>query len=1031
MDKKQGLEVIKRLVQQFGENHRQITKLTSTYSEPRVRRDFLDPFLEALGWDVSNEKGKSQSLREVIIEDSVEVEEEESLLSKKPDYALCAAGERKFFLEAKKPAVPIMTAEKPAFQLRRYGWSAKFPISVLSNFDKLLIYDCRPCPRADDDSRIGRLRSYSFTEYVDKFDEIYEQLSRDSVYSGKFDEIFATDEEIVGTEPFDQYFLKQIERWRVLLAQNMLDLNAKLTQEELNFLVQRLINRIIFLRICEDREIEKYKALKGVTNYNDLKKLFQQADNRYDSGLFDFIEDQLSLKINVDSSVLIKVFQELYYPDSPYAFSVVETSVLGQIYEHFLANEISIEDGRKIKITAKPEVVAASGVVSTPKYIVDSIVSKVVAPLRNGKSPKQLSSLRIADISCGSGIFLLTVYADLLNHHLEWYLEDGPEKHKEELQSLNDDQWQLTLQEKQRILLNSIWGVDIDQQAVEVARFSLLLKVIEGETPATIEAHLSKYEEKALPNLNKNIQCGNSLVDNAYFDYDSDASTSEGTFSTIKPFNWQEHFSAIMDEGGFDAIVGNPPYIRIQNMVHYSPNEIRYYQSSYSPFTCGRTNNFDKYALFVERAIMLLKPQGRVGYIVPHKFFKIKSGESLRKKLSSDNHLLEVVNFGVQQVFGKSKSTYTCILVLGKDSSRGFSVEHVNSLRTWRYGVPGTIDSYSADDINDKPWIFVHPKLRAIFDRLKHRNITPLSNVANIFVGVQTSADKIYLLRPISVTSNSVTFIDKRGVSRTIEKDILHPCLLDVQLTDFGKPRANSYIIFPYRVYRERAILYSIEEMSTNFPNCWEYFNDYQDDLKKRNMPNCSENNWYQYGRSQSLTKFNGIPKLIWPVLSLMPRYAYDDQNIVVTGGGNGPYYALRPKKNTVFSIFYIQAILSHPIIEAMVQSQASTFRGGYGSHGKQFIENLPIYRIDFANAGQKAIHDKIVQLVKQLIKTTEQWSKATVPAQKDLLSNQRNILKQQINQNIETLYDIKAADVNTLKEFPIVAGDSEEDLSI
>lgn len=1026
---KKGIEVVKRLVQQFSESSHELMKSTSGYNEMRLRSDFLDPFLEALGWDITNTKGVSQHLREVILEDTVAVEEEEAFLRKMPDYALRAAGERKFFIEAKKPSVPILTASWPAFQLRRYGWNAKVPVSILTNFDKLIIYDCRPRPKAEDDPRVARVKTYNYTEYIDKFDEIYNLFSYESVYSGKFDDIFATEEEPVGVEPFDKYFLQQIEKWRAQLAQNVLQLNPRLTEEELNFLIQRLINRIIFLRICEDREIEKYKALKEVTNYDELKQIFQNADKRYDSGLFDFIEDHLSLEIKVDGAVLIRVFQELYYPESPYAFSVVETNVLGGIYEHFLANEIKVSAEKHIEVVEKPEVVAANGVVSTPKFVVDNIIQRAVAPLREGRTPQELSGFRVADIACGSGVFLLTAYEDLLNYHLEWYLRDGTEKHKDKIYELKGNQWQLTLKEKQRILLNNIWGVDIDAQAVEVARFSLLLKVIEGETPATISAHIAKYREPALPNVNQNIQVGNSLVDSSYFKFDPDALSSGETFFLIKPFNWKEHFKAVMDEGGFDAVIGNPPYIRIQNMVRYSPEEARYYQSSSSPFTCARSNNFDKYSLFIERALSLLKPSGRLGYIVPHKFFKIKSGEALRRLISSSHHLHEVVYFGVQQVFGKARSTYTCILVLCKGGSDGFTVEHVNNLRAWRYGAPGTIDTYTADQVDEKPWIFVHPKVRAIFERLKTEHFEPLSAVAEIFVGVQTSADKIYILRPSAETPELITFTDRRHISRTIEKEILRPCLLDVPLNAFGRPIANSYIIFPYRIEADRAVLYSAEEMAKNFPHCWEYLNAYKEQLKARNMPDPDGTRWYQYGRSQSLTKFNGAAKLVWPVLSLEPRYAFDDQNIIITGGGNGPYYALRPKQDTPLSIFYIQAVLSHPIIEAMVQSRASTFRGGYGSHGKQFIQGLPVRKIDFSIRTEKAAHDAIVNLVKELIKATESWLKATVQTRKDIILEQCNMLKQKVNRSIEALYGITPLDLDTLKEFPVLTGESEEDI--
>ena len=1029
-DKKKRLAIIQQLVEQFADSRHEFINSSSAYNEARLRSDFLDRFLEALGWDVANRKGAPQHLREVILEDSVEVEEEEGFLRKKPDYALRAAGERKFFVEAKRPSVSILTSSKPAFQLRRYGWNAKVPISILTNFDQLVIYDCRPRPKAEDSPRVAKLKSYSYTEYVTKFDEIYEQLSCEAVYSGYFDEHFGTDEEPAGTEAFDRYFLEQIERWRKQFAQNVLELNPKLSEEELNFLIQRLINRVIFLRICEDREIEKYKALHEITTYDDLKRLFLQADKRYDSGLFDFIEDQLSLKIKIDGGVLIQVFKELYYPESPYAFSVVEANVLGEIYEHFLANEIQINTKGRVEVVEKPEVVAASGVVSTPKYIVDTIIQKTINPLMEGKSPTELSKLRVADIACGSGVFLLTAYEDLLNYHLDWYTKNGTEKHKNKLYSIKGNQWQLTLEEKHRILLNNIWGVDIDSQAVEVARFSLLLKTIEGETPNTIKAHTAKCVKAALPNLNNNIQCGNSLVDNNYFSFDADAATSEEAFYQIKPFNWQKRFPQVIKEGGFNAIIGNPPYIRIQNMVHYSPQEVRYYKSEVSPFSCARSNNFDKYALFIERSVSLLKSPGRIGYIVPHKFFKIKSGEALRQLITSGKHLSEVVYFGVQQVFGKARSTYTCILTLCKEGAEHFSVEHVNNLSAWRYGASGTVVHYTAEDISTKPWIFVHPQIKNIFDRINNSHPTLLSAVADIFVGLQTSADRIYIFRPVSETADTFTFIDKQGDRRLIEKEIVHPFLWDVPLIGFEKPQPNSYIIFPYKIEEERAGLYSEEEMIEKFPRCWEYLRAYKEQLDRRSLgTRRTETNWYQYGRSQSLTKFNGQPKLIWPVLSVEPKYAYDDQNIMFTGGGNGPYYALRPKEDAPFSIFFLQAILSHPLIEAMVQSRASTFRGGYGSHGKQFIENLPVCQLELSNPKHKMVHSEVVKLVKQLIRTTLLWLKATIPTKKNLLREQRFVLKQQINRLVENLYGITSADLETLSKFPVTTDEREEDL--
>jgi len=1011
MDKETALQSVKELVDKFACNHTAYTESHSDYNETQLRVDFLDRFLVALGWDVFNDKQAPQHLREVVHEDTVEVEDNDEVFAKKPDYALRLGAERKFFVEAKRPSVPITTSNTSAFQVRRYGWNARLPISVLSNFDKLVIYDCRVRPQAEDDARIARLTVYDYTEYVAKFDEIYAQLSREAVYSGFFDQQFGVEEERAGVEPFDEYFLGQIEAWREQLAQDIIQQNPALTRAELSFLVQRLLNRIVFLRICEDRELEKYQALQAVQTYDELKSLFRQADTRYNSGLFDFIEDQLSLNIQVSSAVLISLFQELYYPASPYAFSVVEAGILGEIYERFLAKQITVVN-RQVTVIEKDEVAASRGVVPTPKYVVDAIVQKTLAPLCIAKSPAELAQLRLADIACGSGSFLVAAYEYLLNYYLEGYLQEGAERHSDKVYKGSPNTWYLTLPERQRILCSHIFGADIDPQAVEITRFSLLLKVLEDVPAVSIAAHWQQHHARALPNLQANVQCGNSLVDGAYFDYDEDALADEVHFARLNPLDWEDAFPDVFAESGFDAIVGNPPYIRIQNMVRYSPREVQYYQSEASPYTCAQSDNFDKYSLFIERGLSLLKPTGRLGYIVPHKFFSLKSGRALRKLLSEGQHVAEIVHFGVQQVFGEKRTTYTCILALTKQPAPCFTVEHVSDLLSWRRGESGEVVEHQATYLEETPWEFVSPATRQVFERLRNTYSTNLEQVANIFVGVQTSADKIYIFEPDDETDAKVTFTDIEGVTWTVEKAILRPCLKDVSLPAFSHPRSNTYIIFPYTIEGRRARLYSSDEMQTRFPQCWGYLNAHRAALEQRSIQGGTPETWYRYGRSQSLTKFDGAPKLIWPVLSLEARYACDDQDIIFTGGGNGPYYGLRPLPETALSIHYLQAVLAHPVIEAMVQAIGSPFRGGYWSHGKQFVKDLPIRQIDFTNGDEKAAHDRIVDLVKTLIQATERAATATVPIQRQQAKQQAQRLRQAVERQIGDLYGITKADL-------------------
>src|SRR5690242_15591521 len=404
--KEECFEQLKILISAFEKGYA-IYK-TPIYNETQLRIDFLNPLLKTFGWDVDNEKSKTQFLRDVIQEESIDVEEEDSVTKKNPDYTIRIQGMRKFFVEAKKVSIDLDKLSKSAFQTRRYGWNANLGISILTNFVILSVYDCRHKPNTEDAASVARYQIFHFTQFLKRFEELYQLLSYQSVASGYIEEYFAVTQK--ETTTFDDYFLKQIENWRQGLANNVIANNNGFNNEDINFLIQRLLNRIIFLRICEDREIEKYETLRNIKSYNELKHLFILSDKKYNSGLFDFIEDKFSLNINLKSEILIEIFNELYYPLSPYDFSVVDPTILSQIYERYLGSKISILSDRKASIVEEPEVTASSGVVPTPKLIVQNIVKETLAPLFDGKTLDQMQQLKLADICCGSGTFLISIY---------------------------------------------------------------------------------------------------------------------------------------------------------------------------------------------------------------------------------------------------------------------------------------------------------------------------------------------------------------------------------------------------------------------------------------------------------------------------------------------------------------------------------------------------------------------------------------------------------------------------------------------
>ena len=374
-------DVIAGLVQRF-DSHRD-SYLHSAYKEAQLRREFIDPMWKALGWDIDNEKGYAEQYKEVIHEDAIKISAD--AYTKAPDYCFRIGGVRKFFLEAKKPSVDVHNDPEPAFQLRRYAWSAKLSLSVLTDFEELAVYDTRVKPVATDKASAARIMVIPFTEYVARWEELERIFSREAVLKGSFDKYADSNKKKRGTAGVDTAFLDEIEAWRDELARNIAIRNGDLSQPELNFAVQVIIDRIVFLRICEDRGIEEYATLLGTSNganiYLRLVELFRRADRKYNSGLFHFSQekgrtaapDSLTPNLEIDDAVLKRILRSLYYPDSPYEFSVLPADILGQVYEQFLGKIIRLTPGHQAKVEEKPEVKKAGGVYYTPTYIVDYI----------------------------------------------------------------------------------------------------------------------------------------------------------------------------------------------------------------------------------------------------------------------------------------------------------------------------------------------------------------------------------------------------------------------------------------------------------------------------------------------------------------------------------------------------------------------------------------------------------------------------------------------------------------------------------
>jgi type I restriction-modification system DNA methylase subunit len=712
-------QTVLTLVENFGRNIDAYRN--GQYNETQVRLDFINPFFKALGWDMDNSLGYAEAYRDVIHEDAIKV----GISTRAPDYSFRVGGQRKFFLEAKKPSVNVKDDVEPAFQLRRYAWSAKLPLSIVTDFEEFAIYDCRQKPDKNDKASKSRLFYCTFRDYAEKWDEIAAIFSKDAVLKGSFDKYAVSTKGKRGTTEVDSAFLEEIENWRNLLAHNIALRNANLTQRELNFAVQQTIDRIIFLRICEDRGIEPYGRLmalqNGVNVYSRLRELFREADDRYNSGLFHFkrekgreeAPDELTLNLVIDDKPLKEIFKNLYYPDCPYEFSVLGADILGSVYEQFLGKVIRLTAGNRAVVEDKPEVKKAGGVYYTPTYIVDYIVAHTVGKLLEGKSVKQAAGITVLDPACGSGSFLIGAYQYLLDWYLKQYLDDGADKYAKgksaRLYQGAGGAWRLTTAEKKRILLEHIYDVDIDTQAVEVTKLSLLLKVLEGESGQTLNAQMKLFHERVLPDLAYNIQCGNSLIGPDF--YDGQLNLDDEAAQRINVFDWQAAFPQIFKVGGFNAVIGNPPW-----GAEFGKRDLQYLVDKHPQVP---TKIKDSYFYFIYRAIETTHKDGLLGFIVPNTWLLINAAKPIREDLLS-YQIEEIRDYG-DGVFSKATVESSTLILRNSKNANGKC--HAVRLRKGAVIVEhDVLKSVWLSDENSRIIIDMNPEVDMLLKKLNKRS---------------------------------------------------------------------------------------------------------------------------------------------------------------------------------------------------------------------------------------------------------------------------------------------------------------------
>ncbi len=946
---------IKKLIETFDYNLEMYKK--GSYNETQVRLEFINPFFEELGWDITNKQGHAEAYKEVIHEDGIKV----GGVTKAPDYCFRIGGTRKFFLEAKKPAVNIKKDIHPAYQLRRYGWSAKLPLSILTDFEEFAVYDCRVKPAKTDKVSHSRILYMKYTDYIERWDELVNIFSPKAILKGSFDKYVKLKKTKKGTAEVDKAFLQEIERWRELLSRNIALRNPDLTQRELNFAVQQTIDRIVFLRICEDRGIEDYGRLMALKNGNNVYKrlfqLFRKADDKYNSGLFHFKKektrdnfDNLTPSLTIDDKTLKDIFKNLYYPDSPYEFSVLPADILGQVYEQFLGKIIRLTPKHQAKIEEKPEVRKAGGVYYTPTYIVNYIVKQTVGKLVEGKKPGPrgaVSKLKILDPACGSGSFLLGAYQYLLDWHRDQYVNDDPEKWAKgktpRLYQSHKGEWRLTTDERKRILLNNIYGVDIDHQAVEVTKLSLLLKVLEGEDEQSIGKQIALFQERVLPDLSNNIKCGNSLIGPDFHEKQQINIFDEEEIYRVNAFDWEAEFSKIMQEGGFDAVIGNPPY-----GVPFNKEESIYLINRY-PYT----RKFpDSYCYFIIKCLQLVRKNGFLSLIVPNTFCDLESCNEFRFWLLKNYSML-----GIWQSGWTFKSAIVDTLVFVTGNSRPDS-EAVLNISVDERAYKRKLSTFLSNDLNKIDYRNSEEDRKLLNKILNHRAL--LGDIAIVKAGV-----KLY------------------------EKGKGNPPQIDKTL----KER-------PYTVKGNR-------------PPGWQ--NLYRGkNIERYKISEVDE--FVNYGPWLAAPRNS---KLFEKVKILMRRT--DDHILACIDSDSAiavnSCHIISLKNETNLSLLYILGLINSRLMQKIFALQNPQMVNKVFAEIKVvYVERFPIRTIDFSNSSDKVRHARMVELVELMLDLRKELAKNTIPQTKTVLQRQIETTDRQIDRLVYELYELTEEEIKIVE---------------
>jgi adenine-specific DNA-methyltransferase len=1021
-----AFEVVQELVRTFEASKR--AYLGQDYSEAQVRKDFIDKFFIALGWDVNHDIQKNPYEQEVKVEPSVIV----GATQRHADYAFRLApnfNDVRFYVEAKKPSATIATKEN-YFQVIRYGWNSQTPLAVLTDFKHFHIIDCRFKP--DPDTALNNsIATYHYTEYADreKFALIYWLFSREAVFAGSIQkrasELPKPHGKVVqrglfpgAYKPVDESFLEELDEFRTDLARAFKITDPDLDSETLTELTQRTLDRLVFLRFLEDKGIEIRDSINNFGDKGTVWEDFIAACRRLDDIYNGIVFKQHSIldipTFRVDNAIFEGICERLAAVNTPYDFNSIPIHILGSIYERFLGNVI-IATAKRVHIEEKPDIRKAGGVYYTPEYISRYIVTNTVGKLIAGRTPNEIADMRFADIACGSGSFLLCIYDFLLQYHGSYYNALSERERARTLKSGDcierSGKIFLSLRKKREILINNIYGVDIDAQAVEVTQLSLFLRLLQEETTVSTRQYLLEFEHirqmrKLLPDLNKNIICGNSLIGR---DFQQDLFGEDER--ELNPMNFEDAFPEVMKRGGFDAVVGNPPYRRELDYKHLL-NQIglgTFGQKYRSP-------RMDLWYYFVHRGLEILKPKGVLSFIVNAYWTSGKGAEKLIATLRDSAHLDEVFLFGKLNVFHRVSGQHMILRVTNARSRESVLVKLVrpDGETTAEPFVTGT----ALVDVFSKPvsQVFRHGKidLQPSASRIlaKIEQGTSLEELGNVRQGIAEN--------PASINRKTN---EKFGGRWQVGEGVF--ALRPTELRRLGLSEAEKMLLRPYHdlcdINRywlaERpslSLIYSTRNTCPNikiYPRLHAHLTRFCPLMEKRRETQNGSNSWWHlhWPRDEQIWQ---APKIISLQMAKRPCFVASKRPVYVPFSVN----VFVPNPDTLEDLNYFAGLMNSKLLWCWYSRYAKRRGIGLEINGN-VLARTPIRRINFASPIQKARHDAMVAKVEAIIEAKRRLIAARTDKDKTYYGNKCASIDRQIDTIVYDLYGLTEEEIKVVEK--------------